>query len=205
MAIELTLPLSDAAIRNLTAGDAVLLNGIIVTARDTAHQWLMDRFITNKIQPSTEDLRVVQQLKEYLLRGAIYHCGPIVSGVESGNYRVVSAGPTTSIREEPFQSEIIHHFNLKGVIGKGGMGEKTLTACSEAPCVYFHAIGGAAALIAQTVQEVIAVFKLEFGIPEALWVLRVNNFPVIVTMDAQGNSLHKEDKEESLKNYQTLR
>ena len=200
----LTTPISDEAIRNLQIGDCVLLNGIIVTGRDAAHQWLFERFIAKTVQTTPQDALVYEQLKKYLQNGLIYHCGPIVSGLNSGDYRFVSAGPTTSIREEPYQSEIIRHFNLKGIIGKGGMGEKTLQACATTPCVYFHAIGGAAALIAQSVEQVLGVFKLEFGIPEALWVIQVKNFPVTVTMDAHRNSLHKTIQESSHNILKTL-
>ena len=112
--------------------------------------------------------------------------------MESGEYKFVAAGPTTSIREEPYQSEVMHHFELRGVIGKGGMGAKTLQACQDVPAAYFHAIGGAATLIAQSVEEVVGVYKLDFGVPEAIWVLKVKDFPVVVTMDAHGKSIHDE-------------
>jgi fumarate hydratase class I len=109
----------------------------------------------------------------------------------------VAAGPTTSIREEVYQPEVIEHFNLRGVIGKGGMGPNTLKACQKNGAVYFHAIGGAASLIAQSVKEVIDVHKLEFGVPEAMWVIRVEDFPVVVTMDSHGESIHKQIEEKS--------
>ena len=86
----------------------------------------------------------------------------------------------------------MEHFNLKGVIGKGGMGPKTLEACNKVPGVYFHAVGGAASLIAQSVQKVLDVHKLEFGVPEAMWVIEVVDFPVVVTMDTHGRSIHDE-------------
>ena len=91
----------------------------------------------------------------------------------------------------------MRHFNLKGAIGKGGMGPKTLAACQEVLGAYFHAIGGAAALIAETVKKVLGVYKLEFGVPEAIWVIQVVDFPAVVTMDAHGNSLHVTVKEKS--------
>ena len=91
----------------------------------------------------------------------------------------------------------MRHFNIKGVIGKGGMGAKTLAACQEVPGVYFHAVGGAASLIAQSVQKVHGVYKMDFGVPEAMWVIEVKEFPVVVTMDAHGNSLHAEVEEKS--------
>jgi len=86
----------------------------------------------------------------------------------------------------------MRHFNIQGVIGKGGMGPKTLAACQEVPGVYFHAVGGAATLIAETVKEVTGVYKLDFGVPEAMWVISVVDFPAVVTMDSHGNSLHAE-------------
>jgi fumarate hydratase class I len=120
----------------------------------------------------------------------IYHCGPVVSGLDTKDYKFVAAGPTTSIREEPYQADVMKHFNLKGVIGKGGMGPKTLKGCADTPAVYFHAIGGAASYIAQTVVKVHGVFKLDFGVPEAIWVIEVKDFPVVVTMDSHGGSQH---------------
>ncbi|MCJ7734450.1 MAG: fumarate hydratase C-terminal domain-containing protein, partial [Anaerolineales bacterium] len=119
-------------------------------------------------------------------------------------YKFVAAGPTTSIREEPYQSEVMHHFGMRGVIGKGGMGAKTLQACQDVPAVYFHAIGGAASLIAESVEEVLGVYKLDFGVPEAIWVLKVKNFPVVVTMDTHGKSLHAEVEEASKKKLKEL-
>ena len=102
----------------------------------------------------------------------------------------MAAGPTTSIREEPYQGDVMRHFKVKGVIGKGGMGPKTLAACQEVPGVYLHAVGGAASLIAQTVKRVLGVYKLDFGVPEAMWVIEVKDFPAVVTMDAHGASQH---------------
>ena len=116
----------------------------------------------------------------------------------------MAAGPTTSIREEPYQSEVMHHFDMRGVIGKGGMGANTLQACQDVPAAYFHAIGGAASLIAESVEEVLGVYKLDFGLPEAIWVLKVNQFPVVVTMDAHGKSIHEEVQAASLEKLQTL-
>jgi fumarate hydratase class I len=114
----------------------------------------------------------------------------VVGGLDTKQYRFMAAGPTTSIREEPYQGDVMRHFNMKAVIGKGGMGNKTLQACQEVPGVYFHAIGGAASLIAESVTRVVGVYKLEFGVPEAIWVIEVEKFPVVVTMDSHGNSLH---------------
>jgi fumarate hydratase class I len=190
--VELTIPIPDEAIRGLKVGDSVVLNGVMLTGRDAVHKWMIDTFIRKSRPPQGDDVEVYQAIKPILNGGIIYHCGPVVAGLESGDYRFVAAGPTTSIREEPYQAEVMHHFNLKGVIGKGGMGDKTLAACQEVPGVYFHAIGGAASLIARSVQRVLGVYKLEFGVPEAMWVIEVRDFPVVVTMDAHGNSLHAE-------------
>lgn len=121
----------------------------------------------------------------------------MVAGLETKEYRFVAAGPTTSSREEPYQGDVMRHFNIKGVIGKGGMGAKTLAACQEVPGVYFHAVGGAASLIAQTVKKVIGVYKLEFGVPEAMWVIQVVDFPAVVTMDSHGSSQHAVIEEQS--------
>jgi fumarate hydratase subunit beta len=191
MTTSLRIPISEASIRKLHIGDAVLLNGTIVTARDSAYKWIFDRFIAHEVTPTPDDIKVYEKLKKYLNRGAIYHCGPIVSMLDSGQYQFISAGPTTSMREEPYQRDIMHHFNLKAIIGKGGMGNRTLEGCETTPAVYLHAIGGAAALLARSVQQVLGVLKLEFGVPEAMWIIQVVNFPAVVTMDAHRQSLHK--------------
>ena len=189
---KVSIPISDETIQSLKVGDPVLLSGIMVTGRDAAHKWMIESFIKKTSAPTPEDLQVYEALKPLLAGGVIYHCGPVVSGLDSQEYKFVAAGPTTSTREEPYQGDVMHHFNIKGVIGKGGMGSKTLAACQEVPGVYFHAVGGAASLIAQSVQEVLTVFKYEFGVPEAMWVIRVDDFPVVVTMDAHLSSLHAE-------------
>jgi len=186
---ELTTPISDEQIRSLHMGDTVSLNGTIVTARDEAHRFVMEHFIRNPVQADERDLH--DELKRLLDGSMIYHCGPVVETHPDGRHSFVAAGPTTSIREEPYQGDVIRYFNLKGVIGKGGMGANTLKACREQPAVYLHAIGGAASYIAQSVQAVLAVYKLEFGVPEAMWVIRVQGFPAVVTMDSHGASLHE--------------
>jgi fumarate hydratase subunit beta len=187
---KLSLPISDEAVRGLQVGDSVLLTGVMVTGRDSVHKWITDTFI-NKTRPlSGDDQFVYDSIRPILNGGLIYHCGPVVAGLDTKQYRFVAAGPTTSIREEPYQADVMRLFNLKGAIGKGGMGPKTLQACQEVPSVYFHAIGGAASLIAESVKRVIAVHKLDFGVPEAIWVIEVQDFPAVVTMDAHGHSLH---------------
>lgn len=187
---KLTIPISDATIRELQVGEPVLLSGVMVTGRDAAHKWLMETFIKKTRAPQGDDLETYEALKKLLNGSVIYHCGPVVSGLETKEYKFVAAGPTTSIREEPYQAEVMKHFNLKGVIGKGGMGAKTLKGCAETPGVYLHAIGGAASFIAQSVKQVLGVYKLEFGVPEAFWVIQVEDFPAVVTMDANGQSQH---------------
>lgn len=201
---QVSIPIDNEMILDLNVGDSVLLNGVIVTGRDSAHKWMVETFIKTTRQPQDDDLQVYQELKQLLDGGVIYHCGPVVAGLETKEYKFVAAGPTTSTREEPYQGDVMRHFNLKGVIGKGGMGPKTLTACQEVPGVYFHAVGGAASLIAQSVTAVEAVYKFEFGVPEAMWVIRVKDFPAVVTMDAHRNSLHAEVAERSQSALQDL-
>jgi fumarate hydratase class I len=187
---EINIPISDETIRELKVGEPVLINGVMVTGRDAAHKWMIETFIKKTRQPQGDDLQAYEELKKLLNGAVIYHCGPVVAGLETKEYRFVAAGPTTSIREEPYQADVMKHFNIKGVIGKGGMGPKTLQGCQDTPAVYFHAIGGAASFIAQSVKKVLGVYKLEFGVPEALWVISVQDFPVVVTMDAHGQSQH---------------
>lgn len=188
---EISIPINDEAIRSLHVGDPVELSGIMLTGRDTVHKWMIETFIKKTRAPQGDDLQVYEQIRKYLHQGVLYHCGPVVAGLETQEYKFVAAGPTTSIREEPYQADVMKHFNIKGVIGKGGMGAKTLQGCADTPGVYFHAIGGAATFLAQTVQKVLGVYKLkEFGVPEAMWVIEVKSFPVVVTMDSHGQSKH---------------
>jgi fumarate hydratase subunit beta len=187
----ITIPIDDETIRSLKVGDPLALSGVMITGRDVVHKWLIETFIKKTRAPQDEDMQIYEALKLILAGGVIYHCGPVVSGLDTKQYKFIAAGPTTSIREEPYQADVMKHFNLKGVIGKGGMGAKTLKGCQEVPAVYFHAIGGAATLIAQSVTKVLGVYKLDFGVPEAIWVIEVKNFPVVVTMDAHGQSLHE--------------
>jgi len=173
-AVSLTTPLTEADVRKLKAGDIVLLSGTVFTGRDEVHKYLY----------KGGDLDVLRG-------GVIYHCGPVVLE-ENGGYRVTAAGPTTSIREEPYQADVIKRFGVKAVIGKGGMGPKTLQACREHGCIYLHAIGGAAQIYARCIEGVDNVYLKQFGSPEAVWQLRVKDFPAVVTMDAHGRSLHQE-------------
>ena len=194
---KLTIPISDNAIRELKVGDTVEISGVMITGRDAVHKWLADTFIKKTRQPQGDDLEVYEAIKPLLKGGLIYHCGPVVAGLDTKQYRFVAAGPTTSIREEPYQGDVFRHFNAKGAIGKGGMADKTLKACQEVPAVYLHAIGGAAAVIADTVQKVVTVYKYDFGVPEAIWVIEVKDFPAVVTMDSHGNSIHVDVKQKS--------
>ena len=156
------------------------------TGRDAVHAYLM------KHDPPV-DLR----------GGVLYHCGPVVTkeaGAAArgeGAWRITAAGPTTSIREEPYQADIIERYGVRVVIGKGGMGAKTLAALKTAGAVYLNAVGGAAQFYARCITRVTGVSLMEFGTPEAMWHLDVTNFPAIVTMDAHGNSLHKDVEEAS--------
>jgi fumarate hydratase class I len=197
MAIKIELPIRDETIRGLHVGDSVLLSGVMITGRDAVHKWLSDTFVKKTRQPAGDDLEVYQAIRPILDGGIIYHCGPVVAGLDTMNYRFVAAGPTTSIREEPYQGSLMRHFNMKGVIGKGGMAAATLQACQGVPGVYFHAIGGAALLIAESVKKVLGVHKLGFGVPEAIWVIEVEDLPAVVTMDAHGASLHSTVREQS--------
>ncbi len=200
----LTTPIQDETIRSLKVGEAVGITGTLITGRDTAHKWMIETFINKTRQPQGDDLQVYEELNKLLKGSIIYHCGPVVSGLETKEYKFVAAGPTTSIREEPYQADVMMHFDAKGVIGKGGMGEKTLKGCQEVPFVYLHAIGGAASFIARTVKRVAGVFKLEFGIPEAMWVIEVEEFPAVVTMDAHGGSQHAVVAQASKKELERL-
>jgi fumarate hydratase, class I len=177
--VALRAPLTAEDVRALNVGDVVLLSGRMFTGRDAVHSHLM------KHDPPVD------------LRGSVlYHCGPVV--VKDGEgWRVTAAGPTTSIREEPYQAEIIRRYGVRAVIGKGGMGATTLDALKEHGAVYLNAIGGAAQFYARTIKAVDGVSLLDFGTPEAMWHLTVENFPAIVTMDAHGNSLHKDVEHES--------
>ena len=194
---KLTIPIPDDEIRALKVGDSVALDGIMLTGRDAVHKWMIDAFIAEKLQPQGDDIAVYNAIRPLLDGGVIYHCGPVVAGLDTGDYKFVAAGPTTSIREEPYQADVMAHFNVKAVVGKGGMGPKTLRACQDVPGVYLHAIGGAATLIAQSVKKVLGVHKLEFGVPEAIWVLEVEDFPAVVTMDSHGASIHDEIERKS--------
>jgi fumarate hydratase subunit beta len=202
MATKLTIPISEEQIRALKIGDQVLLSGVIFTGRDAAHKYMTESFIKGTCPPAEQATYDV--LKEGLAGGVIYHCGPVVKKHDDGRYSFVAAGPTTSIREEPYQADVIGHFGLRAVIGKGGMGPKTLAGCQEHGAVYLHAIGGAATLIGERVKEVVNVYKLDFGVPEAFWQIRVEDFPCVVTMDSHGQSLHAQVQQQSRQRLEAL-
>ena len=202
MPTRLNIPISEEQIRALKVGESVLLNGVVFTARDTAHKYMMDNFINGPCPDSEKETYAV--LRKGLAGGAIYHCGPVVRKRDDGKYEFVAAGPTTSIREEPYQADVMGHFGVRGVIGKGGMRDKTLAGCKEHGAVYLHAIGGAAPLIAECCKEVVNVHKLDFGVPEAFWEIRVEDFPCVVTMDSHGQSLHDKVRAESEARFQQL-
>jgi len=186
--IHLSAPFTEDKIRSLKVGDMVEITGTLFTGRDAVHKWLHEG---HEPPVSFRD-------------GIIYHCGPVVMK-KKGKWVVTAAGPTTSTREEPYQAGIIEKHGVRAVIGKGGMGEKTRIACEKFGCVYLHAVGGAAQVLAEAIQEVLNVHLLEqFGSPEAIWELRVENFPVVVTIDAHGNSLHKDIEAESSQNLSEI-
>jgi fumarate hydratase subunit beta len=177
--IKLSFPFTEEKIRALKVGDEVLISGIVFTGRDAVHKYLHDG---GKL-PAGVNLR----------DGIIYHCGPVMLKQEDGSWKCTAAGPTTSIREEPYQGQIIHDYGVRGVIGKGGMGDRTMESCRQNGCVYLHAVGGAAQVLAECVKKVRNVyFAEEFGAPEAIWELEIEDFPAVVTIDAHGHSLHKE-------------
>jgi fumarate hydratase subunit beta len=193
---KIQLPVSAEEISKLRVGDLVSITGVMVTARDAAHKYLIENYVQGPTPDSEKAL--AEKLLPILQGGMIYHCGPVVRQDEKGKWHFVAAGPTTSIREEPYQGPVIEHFGVRGVIGKGGMGPKTLAACQKSKAVYLHAVGGAASLLADSVKEVIDVYKAEeFGQPEAFWVIRVEDFQAVVTMDSHGGSLHKDVEEKS--------
>jgi fumarate hydratase class I len=188
---ELKLPTCEKDVRGLSVGDYVELSGRMITGRDAAHKWLIEEH-REEVAPFLKDT-------------VIYHCGPVIHQRDDGSYDFVAAGPTTSIREEPYQAGVISSYGLRGVIGKGGMGPRTLRGLRDSGAVYLHAIGGAAQVLARAIPRVERVFMLEeFGVPEALWVIHVESFPVVVTMDSHGRSLHDEVEAGSKKVLQEL-
>jgi fumarate hydratase subunit beta len=175
--IRIQTPIAEDVIRRLRVGDEVALDGTVITARDAGHKLMVEK------HPDF--------VRSFLKGGAIYHCGPVMKK-QGDQWMAVAAGPTTSIREEPYEAPVIEEYGVRAVIGKGGMGPKTAAACRTHGAVYLHAVGGAAVSIAESIKAIDDVFMLkEFGVPEAFWVMRVEGFKTIVTMDATGESLHE--------------
>lgn len=188
--IKLKTPLGEEEIKELNIGDLVELSGTIFLARDRAHKLLSEKFLP--------------EFRKKLNASAIYHCGPIAKK-EGKKWRIISAGPTTSTRMEPYEPKMIKDYGVKAVIGKGGMKEATLRALMESNAVYLLAVGGASALLAEKIVKVKNVFFLkEFGTPEAVWEVEVKNFPLIVSMDSKGGSLHKEVQDNSVQKLRGL-
>jgi fumarate hydratase class I len=179
--VVLQAPITEEQIRSLKVGDVVRITGMMYTGRDAIHKYLSDHDCPVDLNGQV-----------------IYHCGPVMLKDEDGKWHVAAAGPTTSIREEPYQGDIMKKFGIRAVIGKGGMGPKTLSALQEHGGVYLNAIGGAAQYYADCIKSVEGVDLMEFGIPEAMWHLRVEDFKAVVTMDSHGNSLHRDVDKSSL-------
>lgn len=185
--IALTTPLDEATVRSLKVGDVVMISGRSYTGRDAVHHHLMSH------EPPVD------------LRGSlVYHCGPVVKKLDDGSWTITAAGPTTSIREEPYQADIIGKYGIRAVMGKGGMGPKTLAGLKQHGAVYLNAVGGAAQFYARCIERVDGVSLQEFGTPEAMWHLWLKDFPAVVTMDAHGNSLHKDIEQSSAQELAAL-
>lgn len=174
---RLQVPLSDEAVRELRAGDPVELSGVVLTVRESGHRYLLEQ------EPPL--------LRQLLRNGAIYHCGPVVRKMKrKEDWKIVAAGPSTSFLLEEYTAPVIARYGVRVVIGMGGMGPRTLQACGQHGAVYLAAVGGTGSLLAQNVVRVLGVSKLDFGTPEALWELEIKNFPALVAMDANGQSLY---------------
>jgi fumarate hydratase subunit beta len=184
---RLKTPLSGEDIRRLYVGDIVYLSGAIHTARDAAHKRIV------------EYLRKGETLPFNLQGGVIYHCGPVAIKKDS-QWVIVAGGPTTSMRMELYEYEVIEKLGVRMVVGKGGMGAKTAEACAKHGAVYVTFTGGAGVLAAQSIRRVIDVYWLDLGIPEAVWVLEVMDFgPLVVAIDSFGKNLVDEVVGEAMK------
>lgn len=178
---ELKYPFGEEAVRSLQAGETVRISGKVFTGRDKFHKFFADG---GKLPVDFRD-------------GALYHCGPVI--VKDGaNWKVMAAGPTTSVRENPYEPEFIRQSGVRLIIGKGGMDESTQKAMQECGCVYVQAVGGAAAVSASTVKRVSGVYMLqEFGAAEAVWEFELDGFTGVVAMDAKGRNLFAEVAQKS--------
>lgn len=184
---NLSTPLAEKDVRKLRVGDIVYLTGIIVTARDAAHKRMVEYYREGKPIPVEKELR----------DGVIYHCGPVVQKIDD-RWIVIAGGPTTSTRMEIFEADVIKTFGVRMIIGKGGMGSRTAQACKEFGAVYTYFTGGAGVLAANAIKRVVKVEWLDLGVPEALWILEVENFgPLLVTIDTAGRNLTEEVTEQA--------
>jgi len=180
---RLKTPISEEDVRKLRVNDVLYITGTMVTARDAAHRRALELVKTGKKLPI--DLEGL----------AVFHCGPIVRK-EDEKWVVVAAGPTTSTRMEIFEDEFIKNFKVRVIIGKGGMGRRTAEAMKTYGAVYGAFTGGAAILAANAIKSVKKVEWFDLGMPEALWVLEVENFgPLTVAIDAHGNNLFERIRE----------
>jgi fumarate hydratase subunit beta len=176
---KLKTPLSVQKVRKLRVNDTIYITGTIITARDIAHRRALEYNNEKK------------QLPINLEGLAVFHCGPIVKKDNNG-WRVVAAGPTTSARMEPFEDEFIKNFKVRVVVGKGGMGKKTVDAMKQYGAVYGAFTGGAAVLAAKAIKKVKGVEWSDLGMPEAMWILEVEEFgPITIAIDAHGNNLYE--------------
>jgi tartrate/fumarate subfamily iron-sulfur-dependent hydro-lyase beta chain len=189
----LQTPLTNNDVRALHIGDTVHLSGRMFTARDEAHRLMLER--------RKDDDQIPFDPSEM----ALFHCGPVVKK-EDGGWRVISAGPTTSARMELLEDEFLTAFGIKMVIGKGGMGDRTLVALRKLGAVYAHYPGGAGALAAQAITRVTEVYWLDkLGIPEAVWVFDIELFgPLTITMDSHGKSLYHGLEESAKENLEQI-
>ncbi|NPA75718.1 MAG: fumarate hydratase [Euryarchaeota archaeon] len=179
-------PIVDA--RKYKVGDVIYITGNVILARDEAHKKLLEEGAPLELKGSV-----------------IYHCGPVVTK-KNGEWKVIAAGPTTSIRMEIFEDEFIARFHPAIIVGKGGMGERTLKALKEHGAVYAAYTGGCGALAAERIKGVKEVHFLdELGIPEAVWVFNVEEFgPLVVAMDSHGNSIYDDVDEKAKKNLNNV-
>lgn len=174
---KLKTPISEADIRRLHVNDVVYITGTIVTARDQAHK--------RALQLHREQTKIPIDLQGL----AVFHCGPIVKK-EGDQWTVVAAGPTTSTRMDIFEDEFIESFNVRVIIGKGGMGQRTTDAMQKNGAIYGAFTGGAAVLAAKAIKKVQRVEWLDLGMPEALWILETEDFgPLTVAIDSHGRNL----------------
>jgi fumarate hydratase subunit beta len=189
---RLRTPISEEDVRKLRVGDILYVTGVIYTARDAAHRRIIDYLKEGK--PLPFDLR----------GGVVYHCGPVVAK-RDGQWVVIAGGPTTSARMELYEYEVIEKLSVRVVIGKGGMGRRTAEACAKYGAVYATYTGGAAVLAAQSIKRVVDVHWLDLGVPEAVWVLEVEDFgPLVVAIDSTGRNLIEEVLERSVKKKEEL-